>query len=208
MEGIYLITDGVETELLQILALAESLEMPDTEESLDNLVKILNYLANENLIKVFRIHAGLPATIQITHKGVLEVEKALSDPKSETEHFAPNITITNNIGSMVNSSLQQATSNSQQSLTFLNGSDKSIFINYLSDLKKEVEKLSSKLNDEQNQDVAAELSTIDSQMQSSKPKKTIISSSLETLSDILKGAAGSGTWELITAMSAIVATIA
>ncbi|EMK6932992.1 hypothetical protein V9J79_004484 [Vibrio alginolyticus] len=208
MEKIYSITDGVEREQLQILNLAEALGLSDSDQSLNSLVKILNYLANESLIKVHRIHGGLPAAMQITHKGVLEVEQALFNPQKETEHFVQNITITNNIDSMVNSNIQQATTNSHQTQIYLNESDKSVFANHLSELKREIDTLKSELTPIQYQDLVAETSTIDGQLQSSKPKKAIIHSSLETVTEILKGAAGSGTWELISAMTAALATMA
>ncbi|WP_155396223.1 hypothetical protein [Vibrio alginolyticus] len=208
MEKIYSITDGVEREQLQILNLAEALGLSDSDESLNSLVNILNYLANESLIKVHRIHGGLPAAMQITHKGVLEVEQALFNPQKETEHFVQNITITNNIDSMVNSNIQQATTNSHQTQIYLNESDKSVFADHLSELKREIDTLKSELTPIQYQDLVAETSTIDGQLQSSKPKKAIIHSSLETVTEILKGAAGSGTWELISAMTAALATMA
>lgn len=205
MEKIYLITHGVEKELLNIVTLLKALDLPETEESLESLVKIINYLANEELIITHHMHRGVPTHIQIAHKGIIEVEQALSDPKSETEHFAPNITITNNIGSMVNSNLQQANSNSQQTILYLNESEKSDFNEQLLTLKKEIEEHKANFTQVQQQDISAELSTIESQMQSSRPKKKIISSSLETLNEILKGAAGSGSWELISAMAATMA---
>jgi len=70
--------------------------------------QIVDYLTEEGLIDVF--HGG---GISITHKGIVEVETALSKPEDQTPHFPPVINIFN-AQQIVNSSVKQGQDNSIQ----------------------------------------------------------------------------------------------
>jgi hypothetical protein len=63
---------------------------------------IIEYLVNEKLIAWF----GKSSSLNITHKGIKEVEQAYENPNQSTEHFAPivnyNINITSGHGNVVN----------------------------------------------------------------------------------------------------------
>jgi len=96
-------------------------------------------------------------------------------------------TITNNIGSMQNSQLQQASDNSKQSLDFtISNDDIAQFIEFL---KSSISKLN--LQDTDKAELEAEISTIDNQLGSPKPKKLILSESLKSVRNIIEGTTGS-----------------
>lgn len=73
---IYELTDGDETKILGL----------ETGEELDpkEIQSIIDYLAGEGLVKSL---ADEGALLSITHRGVVEVEQALLNPKEPTEHF-------------------------------------------------------------------------------------------------------------------------
>jgi hypothetical protein len=81
--------------------------------------RVIEYLKEELLLT----YQGLGG-ISITHLGVLEVERALSNPKQETEHFPPAINVIQ-VGSMHGSQIQQGTIHSKQRGQFLSEADRS-----------------------------------------------------------------------------------
>lgn len=98
-----------------------------------------------------------------------------------------NYQITNNIGSMQNSQLQQGLSNSTQSL---NVTQTSVDLaDFIKNLKKSIPRLN--LEPEDLAELKVEVSTIENQRSSPKPKKIIISESLKSIRNILEGATGS-----------------
>ena len=72
--------------------------------------KIVGYLVNEGLVDYIGIVGG---NISITHEGIKEIESALDNPQKSTEHFPPINVI--QIGTMMNSQIQQSTKDSNQS---------------------------------------------------------------------------------------------
>ena len=84
----------------------------------DETDRVIEYLQGEQLLA----HAGL-GTVGITHLGVLEVERALSNPKQETEHFPPAINVIQ-VGQMHGSQIQQGTIHSKQRGQFLSQPDR------------------------------------------------------------------------------------
>ncbi|EHH0712000.1 hypothetical protein J7G24_004132 [Vibrio vulnificus] len=168
-----------------------------SEQELQDAINAIHYLYNEQMIKMTVMGGGFPAAIFIKHKGVAEVEQALSEPEKKTEHFNP-VIITNNIGTMSNSSLQQATSNSSIQASYqLNTSEQLKFDELIKQIRVELESVRSQLSIEQAEDANAQLLTVESQLKSSKPQKAILEMSLNTLGDLTKGVASSGLWSLI-----------
>ncbi|MFY3325751.1 hypothetical protein ACOSZP_07625 [Vibrio fluvialis] len=195
MKRIYEVTNGEESKQVQLDQIMDIDSATDQE--LKDAINAINYLFNEQLIKM-TVLRGIPAAIFIRHKGVIEVEQALSEPEQKTEHFNPVVTITNNIGSMTNSSLQQATSNSSIEASYqLNESEQLKIDELVRQIRIELESVKSQLSIEQAGDVEAQLLTIESQLKSSKPQKPILELSLNMLGELTKGVASSGLWSLI-----------
>ena len=142
---------------------------------------ITQYLEGENLIE----HTTLGGGIAITHYGVREVEKALSHPEESTPYFPPVNII--NIHHMEGSQIQQGTVSSKQTGSFelTNTKDLNDFIRRLKEKRPELN-----LNVEDESEIDAEISTIESQIVSSRPKPGIIQESLLSIQRILEGAGG------------------
>jgi len=142
--------------------------------------KIVRYLEQEELVEV----AGRGDRICITHKGIREVEQALSNPNAPTEHF-PALSVVY-VGQMIDSQIQQASPGATQILLREDKHDE--LAELVESLKDSIDKLG--LQHEQQIDLLAQIQTIDAQMSSSKPSRTIISESLRTTRRILEEAAG------------------
>lgn len=141
---------------------------------------IWQYLVAERLIR----EAGLGGEICITHRGIVEIEEALTHRDKATEHF-PALNIIQ-VGQMIDSQIQQASPAATQVLS-------------REDTREELEELIESLKDcidqlglehQRQTDLLAQIRTIDAQMSSSKPSRTIISESLGTARRILEEAAG------------------
>lgn len=147
--------------------------------------KIVQYLDGEGLLKEWTLNAG----IGITHEGVVQIEKALSDPTSATQYFPPaaNIIL---IGQAINSPIQQASPGSTQTTSVITN-DVAMIKDFTSALVAVIDQLG--LSDAMNTDLRAEINTTDSQLNSSKPKKSIIKTSLTSILDILRSAAANVT---------------
>jgi hypothetical protein len=148
----------------------------------ENSSNIIQYLIGEGLLKP----SGAGLRMVITHSGIMEVEEALESPEKPTQHFLP---INNyvSIGSMVNSSIQQGSPGAKQ--TFENkvkeaSPDIKAFI---VELKKAIDKLN--LTIEVQNEMMAEIQTVETQSNSPKPKPTIIQESLKSIKTILEGVA-------------------
>ncbi len=162
--------------------------MVDTEEigqelGIDDRAsrRIAQYLIDEGLLEALAIGGG----IGISHNGVLEVEEALSNPDKPTQHFLPINII--NIGSMNNSVVQQGTTNSTQTVT-IKADNIADLKSFLLDLKVSLKKM--QLSMESQNEVLAEIATLEAQANSPKPKHTIIGEALKSLRSVLEGVAG------------------
>jgi hypothetical protein len=140
--------------------------------------QIVRYLSDEGLVK--RV-TGKSTTI--AHRGVIEVEDALTKPDQPTDHFPPNVVqYIVSAQQITNSSIQQGTVDSI--IVTLPSSA-------LADMREFIETLRSilsdlPLSDEDKAEATAEMATIESQLQSPRPKRNIIRTSLETLMRILR----------------------
>ncbi len=87
---------------------------------------------------------------------------------------------------MQNSQLQQDSAGATQSLQ--TGIDLKLILQFISEIKPEVAQLG--LNPESASELETEISTIEIQSKSPKPKSSIIVESLKSIRSILEGAAG------------------
>lgn len=177
---LYELTEGDEHKFVSMWEIGQELGF-----QVDLTQKITQYLTGEGLIK-FQAIGGI---IGITHWGVREIERALSNPDEPTTHFLPVSTI--NIVSverMIDSQIQQAGSKSTQVVT--------ICEERLEELKEIIQLLKDSVDQLglsllQKSDLQAEIHTIEAQMLSSKPKNKIITECLKSIRSILESAAGS-----------------
>ena len=157
----------------------------DIEISPEDGFMIAEYLEGEGLIEILD---GEGLIISITHKGIVEVERALSKPEEATEYFPPvnNIII---VERMQNSQILQGSTNSNQTfnLTRQNSADLGKFIELF-------EQRFSELvfnTDDDKKEAIVEVQTIKTQLTSPRPKELVIQESRKTLRNILEGMTGS-----------------
>lgn len=118
--------------------------------------------------------------------------------KNEFQATASNIQNHINVENMINSQIQQSTQNSTQ--TFSLSIDQNIkFEELVAKLKEEVADIS--LSQEDRNDLDLTVRTLENQAKSNKKNKGVISASIETITTLLTGAAGSGLWAILAELS-------
>ena len=176
LHRLYELTEGSEFKYFNMFDIGSELDL-DRKLTSD----IAYYLRQEGLIE-FRAIGGM---IGITHRGIREVEKALSNPNKPTDFFPPAVNIIS-IGQMTNSHIQQASPGATQVVNI--GPDKYEELKQVVySLKESIDKLS--LQPQQRSELEAEIVTIETQISSPKPKSTIIAECLKSIRNILEGAA-------------------
>ena len=125
-------------------------------------------------------------SLELEQKGILGEGMSFSDEEKKLAHQTT-YHITNNIGSMHNSQIQQDSANATQSLNVATNSDD--LKTFIEELKSSLDKLS--LNQEQTAELKETIATLEIQANSTKPKETIIRESLHTVRNILEGTTGS-----------------
>ena len=175
LHRLYEKTEGNEREMINELELGNELGFDKAETEI-----ISQYLVGEYLMEYAARRA-----IAITHQGVIEVEGALLHPEEPTQYFPPVNII--NIHHMEGSQIQQGTVSSNQTGNFrlTNTPDFNDFIRLLKEKHPELN-----LNEEDGSEINAEISTLESQIGSSRPKPGIIQESLLSIKRILEGAGG------------------
>ncbi len=141
---------------------------------------IYDYLEGEGLVEA----QALGEAIGITHAGIVEVEKALSEPQQPTQHFPANVI---SIGTMIGGAIQQDVQNSTQTVNFGPQETQSIG-DFVAKLKQQLPQVPLEADD--HQDVATQVAAIELQLNAPKPNKVIIAESLKTVRSLLEGVAG------------------
>lgn len=183
LNKIYEMTNGNTDVLVDCAEVAQQIGLKDGEE--DQARAIANYLEGEGLIWFDRVMRGL-GHVRLTHAGLREIEDAFGQPDTPTRHFMPfNIL---NVGQMIGSTIQQGTIGSSQTLnTYSEGLEQiRAFIEHLSHSLDELN-LKMDLKGELN----AEITTIEAQLTSPKPKTSILREGLNSIKRILEGVVGS-----------------
>jgi hypothetical protein len=168
----YELTDGDETPSVNMWEIGEKLGFTEDETQ-----KIVDYLVGEGLI-AYRAMGG---EIELKHYGIVQVEEALSNPEKPTQYFPPINII--QVGQMFQSQIQQGSEGGKQTLT-INESATMELHTLLSELKSVISSMN--LSPQNQKDLAGEIATIEGQMQTSKPKKSIIKESLASLRNIFE----------------------
>ena len=183
LNKLYDLSDGSISNPINGAEIAVQIGLSDDGNLLTDIAK---YLENEDLIKVAAWIRGFPASVQLTHSGLKEIEVALGNPDKPTEHFMPvNIL---HVENMIGSNIQQGSVNSNQSLSF-NNEVKPELAEFLNKLKREIPNLG--LDEESFQELQAEINTAEAQLTSPKPKVSILSECLRSIQRVLEATTGS-----------------
>jgi hypothetical protein len=142
---------------------------------------IIMYLNNEGLTENWAMDGG----IMISHSGIKEVENALSHPSQPTYYFPPVNII--NVHNMIGSQIQQGTTSSKQSGSFIIN-DTALIEDFIKQLKIQLDDLN--LNRDDKAEIISDIGTIENQMVSSRPKQGILKESMLSIQRILEGASG------------------
>lgn len=174
---VYEVTDGDEAPSVNMWEIGNKLGFTKDETQ-----KIVDYLVGEGLID----YSAMGGAIELKHYGIVQVEEALSNPEKPTQYFPPINII--QVGQMFQSQVQQGSEGGVQVLT-LNESVTAEIHSLMAELKKAVHSMN--LSPENQKDTAGEIATIEGQMQTTKPKRSIIKESLISLRGILEQAGAS-----------------
>ena len=102
------------------------------------------------------------------------------------------------IEKMINSQIQQGTRNSSQIFT-LKSEENATFEKLVRRLKEEAATIS--LSPEDQKDLNFQISTLENQVKSTRKNKGIIAGAIETVTDIIESAAGSGLWAILAELN-------
>lgn len=171
-----------------------ALQVPFPQETVNTLMRAMEiplqpslHVAPSEVVGILEAVRNniLDWALELEQKGILGEGMSFTKQEKQT---ASQITyqVTNNIGSMQNSQLQQGSPGASQSLAVQN--DLVGLSALIGQIKKSIGEL--KLSEPNAKELLAEISTIESQASSSRPKTTIISESLKTIRTILENAAG------------------
>ncbi|MEW6615014.1 MAG: hypothetical protein AB1401_06060 [Thermodesulfobacteriota bacterium] len=161
---------------------------------------ISQYLEGEGLIK----WVAQGGAISITHRGVMEVEEALTEPEQSTNYFPPVINIIN-VHHMEGSQIQQGSYQSTQSVSFSHETQKSLqeFIELLKEKLPNIQ-----IAQDDRSEIQADISTIEAQINSIRPKPSIIKESLSSIQRVLESTtAGIIAGELLKYLPALFAAL-
>ncbi len=184
LNKIYEIAKGNTADPINGAEVAYQIGLQNGEE--DQAREIAKYLEDEGLIQIKIWSHGFPAFVRLTHEGLREIENAISQPESPTQHFMPINVL--NVGQMIDSTIQQGTIGSNQTLN--------ISSEGMEQLRAFVEQLSQSVNELQLKtdvrgELSAEVATVEVQLASPKPKPPILREGLISIKRILEAAAGS-----------------
>lgn len=155
----------------------------DLGYSINDTELVFQYLYGQGLAKL-QAKGGI---ISITHNGVVEVEKALTNPEEST-HYFPSVVNIINIKEMSGSQIQQGTCNSIQEVNYNLLDIENIKI-AIGDIKSRIDSLSMNISD--YQEAKTQIATVEAQLTSRNPNPAIVSECVKTLRSLLEGAIGS-----------------
>ena len=184
LHHLWKITGGDQTKRVLIRQISEKLGLDENDARVT-----VQYLNGEELLEItthgFNVPSYLDASLYIKHKGIMEVEQALSKPESPTPHFPASVVNYINVGTMTNSNIAQASSGSNQSITISQEVKED-----LTELTKMLKTFldSQEIQQDKREELRSDISTIESQLESPKPKKGILSESLSSAKGILESA--------------------
>jgi hypothetical protein len=176
LERLYELTEGNSLVTVNLWELGAELGLSRAEtDSIDE------FLSGEGLIK----HVAFGGTITITHQGVIQAEALLSKLDAPvTDSPAVNLI---HVEQMIGSQIQQGTSQSFQVLNF-NNEDLDAILKFVNEPKSRVSEL--ELAPKVQAEIESDISTVESQIKSPRPKFRIIQECLLSIRSVLEGIAG------------------
>jgi len=188
MIELYDMVDGFDAQPVETVEIAAKLGLDTSNpEDLLEVLKIIRYLHGEELL-IASGPSGKAPRLNLTHKGVREVEESRGSPTLSTEHFPP----LDEIGAVLgdHSSGQNGTAGAGD-LVVLAESDRLEVLRMARSLQEWADRLS--LEKEQRAAYDADIRTIEAQLDSPHPKTALIKVALESITSTAKEAnAGSG----------------
>lgn len=175
LRHLYEKSEGDRYNMVELFELAEEVGIERDEAH-----PIADYLAGEGLLTFETLRK-----ISITHEGIVEIERALSEPDEPTDFFPPMNVIY--VESMSNSQIQQATSGSTQVYSYSDEQLRSLQ-EFIRDTRHRIPEL--ELDEGTADELEAELSTLEAQSTSPRPKHRIIGEAASSIRAILENAAG------------------
>lgn len=177
MVELYEIVDGFDAQAVETAQVATrlGLEISNPDDRLE-VKKRVRYLQGEGLINVSEAIRDTES-INLTHKGVREVEDAMSKRDEPTEHFPAFSSVYANI--VDNSSKQQGGSEDAQALTTITENNRLEVVRIIQSLKTWTSQLA--LDDDQRSEVEADIQTVETQLGSPRPKVRLIELSLQSV---------------------------
>jgi hypothetical protein len=139
--------------------------------------RVTDYLSGEGLVQ----YRALGGIISITHEGIRQVEDAMSHPDRPTRYF-PAVNVIH-IGSMVNSSILQASPGATQTVQVGFAADQALLA-VLGEIKQSIDRLG--LTPEDQNDLKGDVATVEAQLTTSKPKRSIVSECLTSNKSLLE----------------------
>lgn len=184
LHHLWQVAGGDQSKRVLIRQISEKLGLNENEARV-----IVQYLHGEELLEItthgFNVPSYLDASLYIKHKGIMEVEQALSKPESPTSHFPASVVNYINVGTMTNSNIAQASSGANQSIT-ISQQAKQDLVDLVNTLKEFLDR--QELQQDKRDELRSDISTIESQLESPKPKTGILSESLSSAKGILESA--------------------
>jgi hypothetical protein len=155
---------------------------------------VMRYWEGEGLIR----YVAEEGAICLTHGGIVEIERAGSNPEVATPHFAPHSVII--VENMNNSQIQTGTIGSTQASSSWAGVDDDTIREFLRTFRSAL--IESPLsNSEDGEEVAQLLTLADEELQRELPNKRHLRSLLGSLREVALGMAGSGAWTAVVALA-------
>jgi hypothetical protein len=176
MDVLYQLAGGARYKAVDMYTIGDQLQL-----SWNQTLDVQTYLIEEGLIEPL----GAGPQVQLTHKGIVEVEASQRRPDLPTDHFpaARTVSIINVGRDMVGSQVQQATQHSQQSGDFMNADQATGMRDFLRLVTERLDALALPADD--LQDVKAQLQTIEVQLHSGRPRRSLVQGSLAVIKTTL-----------------------
>jgi hypothetical protein len=185
MHSVYEKTRGDRFTFTNLAEIAPALNL-DTEEA----GRIGEYLVGEGLIKWVTFGGG----IAITHRGVKEVEQALSQPEEPTVHFPPAINLLQ-IGQNTGPIQMGTVDSLQYQVQPISQADEHELSQFIENVKRV--RVALQVAPVAGTELDAQLATIEAQMTSPNPRRAVLKAAGGVLMEILKSASGSAAGELV-----------
>jgi hypothetical protein len=175
LKGVYERSEGSKYQDVDVYSLGDEIDL--SREQVDRAVE---YLIEERLIE--RPHFG--NDVAITHLGVVEAERAMTQPDQATDYFLPlNVIYAETI---THSQIQQATQHSTQSISY-DLQDVEAIADFIGAFRDRLPDLD--LDKETEAQAQADLASLEAQVHSPNPRRLILRECLHSLRAILEGAA-------------------